>query len=125
MLEELKTLKKLTQMIVDSPMEMEYDTIIKSTLNALPYPIFIIDSLHTIKFANNYLSLYFNIDINKIINKKYTDILFKNNTFKFSSILNKKNMVGIKDPLHVSEMTKFPIFNKTNKTIGYICVVSS
>ena len=120
---ELNTLRKLTQMIVDNPMEMEYDTIIKATLNALPYPIFIMDSLYTIKFTNNYLSLYFNMDPSQIINKKYTDILFKSSDSRLNTKLN--NMVGIKDPLNIPEMKRFPIFNKKDKTIGYVCIVST
>ncbi len=122
MIEELKTLRKLTQLIVDNPMEMEYDTIIKPTLDAIPYPIFIIDSLHNIRFVNNYLSLYFNIDVDKIINKKYTNILSPNNSFN-GKLEYKKNIIDIKTPLYCSEIRKFPIFNKKGKKVGYVCVI--
>ena len=126
MMRELKVLRKLTQMIVDNPMEMGCSDVITSTLDALPYPIFIIDSLYNIKFANNYLSLYFNINADSVVNKKYTDVLFKNNNFKLAgNLMNKKNVVGTKDPFCIPEMTKFPIFNKAGKTIGYVCVVST
>ncbi len=124
MIGELKTLRKLTQMIVDNPMEMEYGTVIKSTLDALPYPIFIIDSLYNIKFANNYLSFYFNINISRIVNKKYTDTLFRNSSFEAEAPLTTgKGVVGMRDPFYIPKMKKFPIFNKNNKTIGYVCVV--
>ena len=123
---ELETLRKLTQRIVDSPMDIECNTIIKATLNALPYPIFIVDSSYNIKFANNYLSLYFNIDTDKIINKKYTDIIVKNNNFNYgSNLISNKSLVGKRQNFYIPEMKEFPIFNKDGKTVGYICVVSA
>jgi len=127
MIDELRVLKKLTKLIVDNPMEMETNNIIKATLDALPYPIFIIDIFYNIKFANNYLSLYFNVDTNDIINKKYMDVFF-NNSYKSKKInnsTNKKNMIGITDSFLLSSMKKFPIFNKRNKTIGYVCIIST
>jgi len=125
MIEELKTLRKLTKLIVDNPMEIEYNTIIKPTLDAIPYPIFIIDSLYNIRFANHYLLMYFNINADKIINKKYTDVLSHSNYFKFSNRLKyKKDIMDIKKPLCISEVKKFPIFNKKGNTVGYVCVVN-
>ena len=123
MIEELKELKKLTKLIVDNPMEMEYNSIIKATLDALPYPIFIVDVFYNIKFANNYLSLYFNVDLNDIVNKKYTDIFSKDNLNNNNPTI-KKNMIGRKDPFHLPHMKKFPMFNKNSKIIGYICIIS-
>jgi len=123
MIGELAALKKLTQLIVDNPMEVEYNILIKSTLDALPYPIFIVDSVHNIKFINNYLSLYFNIDINKYINKRYTDTIFKNNDFNNSS-LSYKNTIRTKELLSTTSMKKFPIFNTNNKIIGYVCIIN-
>jgi len=127
MIEELKELKKLTKLIVDNPMEIEYNNIIKSTLNALPYPIFIVDVFYNIKFANSYLSLYFDIDVDKIIDKKYIDV-FSNNNYtskKINNVVNKKNMVGIKDSFILPNMKKFPMFNEYNRIIGYICIIST
>lgn len=127
MIEELKTLKRLTKLIVDNPMEIEYNGIIKATLNALPYPIFIVDIFYNIKFANNYVALYFNIDIDEIIDKKYIDV-FSNinyNPKEITNSINKKNLIGVKDPFYLPNMKKFPMFNKHNKTIGYVCVIST
>ena len=122
---ELSALRKLTQMIVDNPMETEPNIIIKTTLNALPYPIFIIDSLYNIKFVNNYLSVHFNIDGDKIINEKYTDDLFKDNNFKFAdSLTDRKGIVGLKNSFYVPEINKNSIYNRHNKVIGYVCVVN-
>lgn len=115
MIAELTKLRELTQMIVDNPMKMESSIIIETTLNAIPHPIFIIDSLDNIKFANNYFTLCFNINRDKIINMKYTDVLFKNINFKLNKIANKKDIVSVKNP----------IFNKNNKIIGYVCIIDT
>lgn len=131
MIDELRKLRELTETLTgngylrDQAAEWEY------ALDAVPDYIYIINTKFEIKFTNRALIEKLNMNKQDVYGKLCYEIIFDNN----DDVPNEwQNYAQIKLKPHVSEVflnklcgwydiTKSPIYTKTNKLIGFICVL--
>lgn len=126
MIDELQKLRELTETLTgngylrDQAEEWEY------ALNAIPNPIYVVSRDHKIKFMNNFLIEKLNLLNKDYENKLSYDIV--NDITKEEISFYSEEKLELKDR-YIEKLNgwfniiRSPIYSKTNKLLGYICVM--
>jgi PAS domain S-box-containing protein len=133
MIEELKKLRELTETLTGNGYLRDQAEEWERALNAIPDHVYIINTHFQIKFVNRSLSMRLGKTKEELYNAPCDEVVHcgeKNNSFSEEwTEVDRRKGVQVFNNLYLDnlggwfDMTRSPIYTKTNKLIGFICVL--
>ncbi len=129
MIEELKKLRELTETLIGNGYLKDQAEEWGYALDAIPDYIYIINNRFEIKFANRALSERLSISKEDLCGKTSYQVIRGSEGGISAEDWGKTKKTPVSSEIYIDnlagwfDMTKSPIYTKTNKLIGFICVL--